>query len=490
LINPNIFREYDIRGIAEKDLTDETTARVARAFADVVRGRGGRRVILGHDVRESSPRLDAVWAREMAGRGLSVVRLGTVPTPVLYYGVILLEGDAGIMITGSHNPIEYNGFKLQIGRDSLHGEGIADLARRCAAELPGAPGGSAEGKIRETARDGEGKAGREGASPQAAPAIAGRDLDIRDEDIGERYLAMVVERTAPVRPLKIVIDAGNGTAGPVAGPILERLGHHVIPMYCEPDGRFPNHQPDPTVPEYMRDLQARVVAERADLGVGYDGDSDRIGVVDETGRLVYGDQLLALFARDALQRRPGATIVFDVKCSRGLPEDIRAHGGVPLMWRTGHSLTKAKMKEENAPVAGELSGHMFFKDGFFGHDDAIYASARFAAMLARWGRPLSAVLATLPRYINTPEIRVDCSDDAKFRVVREAAAVFARDHEVLTLDGARVEFEDGWGLVRASNTQPVLVLRFEARTEEGIRAIEAAFRSVLSAYSEVRWPAS
>ncbi len=453
MINPHIFREYDIRGIADRDLDDQTTRAVARAYAAVLREDGARTVAIGMDVRTSSPRLESVWASALAESGCEVQRVGVVPTPVLYYAVVLFEADGGVMITGSHNPIEYNGFKLQRGTGSLHGEQIRALLERIEA-----------GRF----VSGEGR--------------------VLDRPVLEAYADMVVSRCPAERPLRIVVDAGNGTAGPVAVPILERLGHAVVPLYCEPDGRFPNHPPDPTVEAYMEDLKARVVAEGADLGVGYDGDADRIGVVDEKGRLVYGDLLLALFARDALTRAPGAPIVFDVKCSQALEEDVRAHGGRPVMWRTGHSLTKAKMRSENAPVAGELSGHMFFNEGFFGHDDAIYASARLAAILARSGEPLSAHVASLPQYVNSPEIRVDCPDDAKFRVVEEAAAAFARERPTLTLDGARVRFDDGWGLVRASNTQPILVLRFEARSAEGLARIEREFRKVLGRHPEVVWP--
>jgi len=451
----HIFREYDVRGIADRDLTDELAEHLGRAFGTRVRESGGRRVAVGEDVRESSPRLVAALGRGLRSTGCDVVRIGVVPTPALYYAVVFLGVDGGVMVTGSHNPIEYNGFKLQIGRESLHGDDVRDLRRRIL-----------EGKHASGA-------GEESVRP-----------------IGPDYVAMVTERCRPARPLKIVVDAGNGTGGPLGVEILEALGHQVTPLYCEPDGRFPNHQPDPTVEANMLDLMARVVAEKADLGVGYDGDADRLGVVDENGVLLWGDQLLALFSRDVLTRVPGAPIVFDVKCSQGLEEDIVAHGGRPIMWKTGHSLTKAKMKEEGAPLAGEMSGHMFFQEGFFGHDDAIYGSARFAAMLARSDRPLSAHRLSLPQYLNSPELRVDCTDEAKFGIVEEVAARFAAKHRVIAIDGARVIFEDGWGLVRASNTQPVLVLRFEARTADALARIEEEFRSALATYPEVHWPRS
>ena len=451
MLNPHIFREYDIRGIADRDLTEETALVVARAFGSRVREGGGWTVVLGRDVRASSPRLEDAWTRGLVSTGLSVLRTGMVPTPAVYYAVAAWPADAGVMITGSHNPIEFNGFKLQIGPASLHGDEIQDLRRRS----------------------------------EAGVFVEGIGEEV-DRPVLDAYRTMVVERCRPVRPLRLVIDAGNGTAGPVAVPILESLGHIVTPLFCDPDPRFPNHLPDPTVPAFMKELARRVVEEGADLGFGYDGDADRLGVIDETGRLLYGDQLLALFARDVLERVPGAPIVFDVKCSQGLEEDIRAHGGRPVMWKSGHSLTKAKMRAEGAPVAGEMSGHMFFAEGFWGHDDGIYGSARLAAILARWGGPLSRHVASLPHYENSPEIRVECPDDVKFQVVQDLAEEFARTHEVLTLDGARVRFEDGWGLVRASNTQPVLVLRFEGRTPAALQTVETAFRTALARHPEVR----
>ncbi len=451
-INPHIFREYDIRGIADRDLTDETAFIIARAFADRVRKEAGRTVVLGRDVRESSPRLSEAWARGLSAGGLAVIRVGVVPTPVLYFAVEHLAADAGVMITGSHNPIEYNGFKLQLGSASLHGDGILDLARRCEAGQPGDGAGSVE-----------------------------------DRPILDDYCRMVVSRCRPDRPLRLVVDAGNGTAGPVAVPILEELGHCVVPIYCEPDGRFPNHPPDPTVEDYMEDLKARVVREGADLGIGYDGDADRIGAVDERGVLLLGDQLLALFARDSLSRLPGAPVVFDVKCSQGLEEDIVAHGGRPVLWKSGHSLTKAKMKEAGAPLAGELSGHIFFQEDFYGFDDAIYASARFAAILSRSDWPLSRHRNDLPQYVNSPEIRISCPDSEKFRVAREVGNALADRYPVNDIDGARVSFGYGWGLIRASNTQPVLVLRFEARSARDLARIEAEFRALLARHPEAEW---
>ncbi len=449
-INPAIFREYDVRGVAARDLTDAVAEAIGRAVATRLRREGVTRLCVGRDVRASSPRLRDGVARGVLATGVDLVDVGVVPSPVLYYAILETGCGGGVMITGSHNPIEYNGFKLCRGTAPIWGEEIRHIQKQIAAA---------------DFEDGRGRAETLAILP--------------------RYRRMVVERCPADRPLKIVIDAGNGTAGLIAPQILGDLGHAVTCLYCEPDGRFPNHLPDPTVPEFVRDLQARVQQEGADLGVGFDGDADRIGLVDERGRMVFGDQLLALYARDLLARRPGNRILFDVKCSQGLEEDIRAHGGEPVMWKTGHSLLKAKMKADGIPLAGEMSGHMFFGEGYFGFDDAIYGAARMAAILARGERSLAACIDSLPHYENSPEIRIDCADEAKFRIVTEVARTLARDHDVVTIDGVRATLHDGWGLLRASNTQPVLVLRFESRTKEGLARIRETFRELLAPYPEV-----
>jgi phosphomannomutase/phosphoglucomutase len=451
-MNPAIFREYDIRGVAARDLTDEVARKVGQAVGTRLTREGGRTVCLGRDVRESSPRLHGALRGGLLSTGIEVIDVGVVPTPVLYFAIVASGAAGGVMITGSHNPIEYNGFKLCRGTTPIWGEEIRAIEQQMRREDFARGEGSASGR-----------------------------------DILPEYRAMVSSRVSTTRPLKIVVDAGNGTGGLVGPQVLADQGHEVVCLYCEPDGRFPNHLPDPTVPAYMRDLQARVVGEGADLGVGYDGDADRIGLVDERGRMLFGDQILALFARELLARLPGSKILFDVKCSQGLEEDIRAHGGIPIMWKTGHSLLKAKMREDQIPLAGEMSGHMFFSEGYYGFDDALYGAVRMAGYLAGLGEPLSAQVDRLPAYVNSPEIRVPCADEAKFRVVAEVAEHFARDHEVITIDGARVLFADGWGLLRASNTQPVLVLRFEARTPAGLAAVEREFRDVLRGYPEVEW---
>ncbi len=451
-INPLIFREYDIRGLAARDLTGEVAVAVGRAVASLLADEGVTRLCLGRDVRESSPRLHAGVAEGILATGIDLLDVGVVPTPALYFAVVESGAGGGVMITGSHNPIEYNGFKLCRGTAPIWGEEIRALGKRIAAR------DYAVGRGRREALD-----------------------------ILPRYRRMIIERCPCERRLKIVVDAGNGTGGLAAPQVLEELGHEIVRLYCDPDGSFPNHLPDPTVPELMRDLQARVTATGANLGVGLDGDADRIGLIDERGRMVFGDQILALYARDLLARHPGSRILFDVKCSQGLAEDIQAHGGEPVMWKTGHSLLKAKMKADGIPLAGEMSGHMFFGEGYFGFDDAIYGAARMVAILSRAGRSLGECVDSLPHYENSPEIRVECADEAKFRIVEEVARQLARDHPVVTIDGVRATFADGWGLLRASNTQPVLVLRFEARTRVGLEQIRARFRELLAPHPEVRW---
>jgi phosphomannomutase/phosphoglucomutase len=451
-LNPHIFREYDIRGIAARDLDDETAFAIARAFAARVREAGARRCLLGWDVRESSPRLKEAVSRGLRTSGLDVIRIGIVPTPVLYFGIHHLGAEAAVMVTGSHNPPDQNGFKLNLGPASLHGEEIRALRKRI---------------INEDYHDGQGTE--------------------REHALLDDYRQMVVSRCRPARRLRVVLDSGNGCAGLVAPTIFRELGHEVVSLYEEPDGRFPNHQPDPTVQAYMSELCERVVAEKADLGVGYDGDADRIGVVDESGRLLYGDQLLALLAQDLLTRHPGAKVVYDVKCSRMLEEEIRARGGEPIMWKTGHSLTKAKMKQEGALLAGEMSGHIFFGEGFFGHDDAIYASAFFARFLAGSDLPLSGLREALAQYVNSPEIRIGCSDEAKFRIVDEVGSRLEHIYPVVKIDGVRATIGGGWGLLRASNTQPVLVLRFEASSEGELDEIVRLFRAELARFPEVEW---
>ena len=456
-MNPQIFREYDIRGFADRDLTDETVRAVGRAFAETMRERGKRRIAVGRDVRLSSPRICAALVEGLRDQGASVIDVGSVPTPALYFAVSYVKADAGVMVTGSHNPIEYNGLKLSEGVQSLHGPEIQALRGR--AEMSGVL--ESRGTVEEV-------------------------------PVEEPYLADLVSRISLSRPLKVVCDPGNGAASLLGPRFLRALGCEVDAIFAEPDGRFPNHLPDPTVPELMRPLMERVQAVRADLGIGFDGDADRVGAVDERGRLLFGDQLLGLYAADVLSRRPGEPIVFEVKCSQGLVDWVQAKGGIPIMWKAGHSLIKAKMRETRAPLGGEMSGHMFFADEFVGYDDALYAAGRLLRILAeRGGRTLSSLVDALPQsgYVATPEIRLDCADSAKFAIVEAVLEHYRAKYPVIDVDGVRVQFGDGWGLVRASNTQPVLVVRFEAKSQERLHAIARDIYEVLARYPEVTIPA-
>jgi phosphomannomutase/phosphoglucomutase len=445
-MNPRVFREYDIRGDAERDFPDDFVADLGRAVGAHFADKGARRITLGRDCRVSSPRIHAAMKRELLGAGLEVVDVGIVHTPGLYFSVFHLGVGGGVMITASHNPAEDNGFKIVSGKSTIHGAEIQRLRERIEARA------------------------------FAAPADAGRASvhEILPEYVG--YVADNI-RLGP-RRFKVVVDGGNGTGGLPLLDILRRLGLDVEGMYCEPDGRFPNHHPDPTVPANLADLARRVRETNAELGIALDGDADRIGAVDGRGRILWGDQLLMLFARDILARQPGATFVSEVKCSQALFDDIARHGGKAIMWKVGHSLIKAKMREEKAALAGELSGHMFFSDRWFGFDDAVYAATRLCELLSHSPRTLAELHDTLPALLNTPEIRVACPDDIKFEVVARAVRWFGDRYRVVDVDGARVLFEEngktfGWGLVRASNTGPVLVLRFEADTEAHLAEVRA-----------------
>ena len=444
MIPAHIFREYDIRGLHETELTNETAEAVGRAFATRIRAEGGARVALGQDVRPSSERLARSAEKGMLAAGVSVERVGVVPTPALYYAVAIRGLDGGMQITGSHNPPEFNGFKMAKKKLPLFGAEIQEMKRAILA------GDLAQGS---------------GAS-------------WTDKPILDDYRTMLVEKCRSAKGLRVVMDCGNGCAGTVVPQVFERMGHQVTPLFAELDGRFPNHLPDPTVPALLVDLQKKVKETGAELGIGFDGDADRIGAVTGSGRIVWGDQLLALFARDVLQRVPGAPIIFDVKCSQALVEDITAHGGKPEMWKTGHSLIKKRLAEIGAPVAGEMSGHMFFKEDFFGFDDALFAAGRLLRYVAATGRTLDQLVESMPQYFATPETRLACPEDRKFQVPDLLKKEFAK-FRVIDIDGIRVEFGDGWGLVRASNTQPALVVRFEARTEARLAEIRDTMMSAL-----------
>jgi phosphomannomutase/phosphoglucomutase len=445
----HIFREYDIRGIVAEDFTGEVPELIGRAYATALRRAPGvgatPTVVVGRDNRPSSPTLAAGIIRGIRAAGINVIDVGTVPTPVLYFATIHYGTDGGLQITGSHNPPEYNGFKMTLGGRALYGEaiqGLRDLIER-----------------------------RDFAVGSGA---------LEERDVIPAYIADVTGRFSLPRPVKVVVDCGNGVGSLVAVELLEGIGAEVVPLYCESDGTFPNHHPDPTVDEYIQEMIARVREEKADLGVAFDGDADRIGAVDENGKIIRGDILLLLFGLDILERRgPGQQLIFDVKCSQAVPEVFEARGGRSLMWKTGHSLIKEKMKETGAPIAGELSGHICFADDFYGFDDAPYAACRLVDLVARSRQPLSAQVAEFPAYVSTPEIRVDVPEEEKFGIVERAVEAFSRDHDVIDVDGARVLFDDGWGLLRASNTQPVLVLRYEARTTEGLEKIRSVMEGWL-----------
>ncbi|MBI2392180.1 MAG: phosphomannomutase/phosphoglucomutase [Deltaproteobacteria bacterium] len=463
-VPPQIFREYDIRGVADQHLSSDLFRALGRAFSTLFprAGEAGARrvkVAVGRDCRLSSPRLHEALIDGLTAGGLDVVDIGVGPTPQLYFAVHHLEVDGGLMITGSHNPAPENGIKMLRRTGSIYGEEIQALRRRIEADdVPVA-------KVR-------GDLGHYDVVPAYVEHVA---KDVRVDD----------------KSFPVVVDAGNGAGGPLAMATLKALGLTPVPLYCEMDGRFPNHHPDPTQPENVAELIATVKKSGARVGLAFDGDADRLGAIDADGSIVWGDRLLTLFARDILRDRPGGAILGEVKCSQTLYDDIARHGGRPILWKTGHSLIKAKMKEEKALLAGEMSGHLFFADRYFGFDDAIYAACRLIEILAREGKSIGELLADLPPTFVTPEIRVDCPDATKFALVdrvkkhfQERARVGAevagmKVREVIDVDGARVIFDHGWGLVRASNTQPVLVVRFEADTEARRDAIHAAVQNAI-----------
>ena len=446
-INPQIFREYDIRGIVGKDLTPESVTSIGKAIGTYIRRGNGKNMVLGRDVRSSSVEFCNILSMALNSTGCNVIDIGMVPTPVLYFALHHFNADGGVMITGSHNPPEFNGFKISQGFHSLYGKKVQEL----------------KGLIE--VNDFEVGTG----TTQQQPVLA-------------QYMEKICSILEIPRKIKVVVDGGNGCFGIVGPDLLKKLGQTPIELFSQPDGTFPNHHPDPTVSENLTDLIEKVRLENAELGIGFDGDADRIGVVDEKGNILWGDHVLTIFARDILSRNPGATIVGEVKCSQNLYKDIKKHGGVPVMAAAGHSLIKNKMRETGALLAGEMSGHICFADNYYGFDDAIFAACRVLQIVAQSNTKVSEMLADLPETAYTPEIRIDCPDDQKFKIVRELTEIFREKYEVIDIDGVRINFDNGWALIRASNTQPVIVLRLEAVTKERLKELVAVIKEQTDKY--------
>ncbi|MBI2435333.1 MAG: phosphomannomutase/phosphoglucomutase [Candidatus Hydrogenedentes bacterium] len=440
-LNPTIFREYDIRGIAGRDLSEHVYERIGMAYVAYMRGKlPNRTVVVGRDGRLTGKAYSQALIDGITACGINIIDIGQVPTPVLYYALNTLKVDGGLMLTASHNPKEYNGLKVGVGKTTIYGEEIQKLRR----------------------------VAEKGAFP-----LNDRPTTITRMNVTPKYIKRIVRDIKLKRPLRVVVDAANGVGGVVAVPLFEELGCEVVPLYCEVDGNFPNHHADPTKAENLKDLIRLVKAKKADVGIGFDGDVDRLGGCDENGVMLWGDRLLALFAEYILKDVPGATIIGEVKCSRSLYERVQKLGGNPVMWRTGHSHIKAAMKQLHAQIAGEMSGHIFFKHRWYGFDDAIYSAARLLEIVASSRKSLGELMARIPERYNTPEIEFDCPDTRKFGVIKEATRYFKDELglDVVTIDGARIEFKDGWGLLRASNTSPKLVMRVEADTPQRVKEI-------------------
>ena len=438
MVNPYIFREYDIRGIADKDFSDDTSYALGKTLGTYFIRKNIQKIALGRDCRLSSPRLHQTLSRGLLETGCDIIDLNVIPTPLLYFSLFNLEVDGGVMITGSHNPPDNNGFKICAGKSAIYGEEIQNLR-----------------KMMEKGEFEQGKGTSEA------------------KDIKGLYLKTAASflKMGEKKP-KVVIDSGNGTGGVVAGPFYRNLGAEGGELFSEMDGGFPNHHPDPLVPGNLGNLIDEVRKQKADLGIAFDGDADRIGAIDEQGKIIWGDQLMILFSRAILKEVPGATFISEVKCSQNLFADIEKRGGKAIMWKVGHSLIKAKLKEEKAQLAGEMSGHIFFAHRYYGYDDAIYSGARLLEILSHTDKKLSELLSDVPPTVSTPEIRTECGDEIKFPVVEKLVEAFKKDYQVIDIDGARILFDGGWGLVRASNTQPVLVLRFEAQDEKTLESIK------------------
>ena len=445
-IKESIFREYDIRGIVADELQDDVVERIASAFATVYVREKKKNIVVAMDGRPSSERIKGIVVSCLYKYGLNILDIGLVPTPVLYYGVFKMDMDGGIIITASHNPSEYNGFKALVGKEAQSGSQIKEICQIA-------------------------KAGR---FPPKKPG------SVQKKNIIPDYIDYIFGDIKLNKKVKVVVDAGNGTGGITAVPLYKKLGAEVVDIFCEVDGSFPNHHPDPTKLENLKDLIAKVKESGSDLGIGFDGDGDRIGVVDKEGNILWGDQMTIIFARNILAKQPGAIIISEVKASEVLYSEIEKNGGVPIMWKTGHSLIKKKIFEVNAALAGEMSGHIFFNDRWFGFDDAVYAGARLLEILSDTEQSLTEIIDSLPKVYNTPEIRVDTSEEAKFKIVSHIVDYFKKRYEVVDIDGARVKFPYGWALVRASNTQPSLVVRFEADSEEHLKEIQGIVEPVIS----------
>jgi phosphomannomutase / phosphoglucomutase len=449
MMKTHIFREYDIRGLVDVDLTDDVVENLGRGLATMVKRAGGSSIVVGRDARESGLRFLKAFVAGATSTGVDVVDVGIVPTPVVYYAANSLPVDGLAVITGSHNPSEYNGFKMGVGKTTFYGETIQGLRHLI------------ETSDFETSK----KPGVVSTFDAVTPYL--------------HFVTSTVKRGG--RKLKVVVDAGNGVGGIVSVPMLKAMGYDVVELFCEPDGRFPNHHADPTVAKNLKHCIDAVLANRADLGVAYDGDADRIGVIDEKGQIMWGDRLMILLARHVLKQVPGAAIVGEVKCSLTLYNDIAAHGGKPIMWKAGHSLIKAKMKETHAALAGEMSGHIFYKHRFFGFDDAPYTAARLLEILSHQTQPLSALLRDVPVTYSSDELRVDTVEEKKFELVKRCTEILREQNlKLIEVDGVRVTFDDGWGLIRASNTTPILVVRYEAKTQARLLEIQALIDTTIA----------
>ncbi|HEY0883449.1 MAG TPA: phosphomannomutase/phosphoglucomutase [Archangium sp.] len=439
-MNPQIFREYDVRGLVDKDLTDSVVENLGKGLATMVKRAGGSTVVVGRDARLSGERFRDAFIKGVLSTGLSVVDVGIVPTPIVYFAANTLPVDGLAMITGSHNPPEYNGFKMGVGKTTFYGETIQALRKMIEA-------GDFE----------KGSGGTVSQFDAVTPYL---------------HFCLSTVKRGP-KKMKVVVDAGNGVGGIVAVPLLEKLGYDVVPLYCEPDGRFPNHHADPTVAKNLELCIEKVKETKADLGIAFDGDADRIGVVAHDGEILWGDKLMILLSRAVLKEVPGASIVGEVKCSFTMYDDIKKHGGKPVMWKAGHSLIKAKMKETHAALAGEMSGHIFYKHRFYGFDDAPYTAARLLEILSHETKSLIELLADVPVTYSSPELRFDTVEEKKFALVERCTEKLrAKGLELVTVDGVRATWPDGWGLIRASNTTPILVVRYEAKTKERLAEIQ------------------